>query len=58
VDKASQIYIWADDANSLNDELRERGAAIDFTIYDTPWGTREFGIQDLDEHDISFGQRL
>lgn len=58
VDKTSQIYIWVDDANALYDELRERGAPIDFTIYDTPWGTREFGIQDLDEHDISFGQRL
>ena len=58
VDKANQAYIWVDDAAALYEELQDRGAPIDFTIYDTPWGTREFGIQDLDEHDIAFGQAL
>lgn len=58
LDKCNQVYVWVDDANALYDELRGRGAPIDFSIYDTPWGTREFGIQDLDEHDIAFGQVL
>ena len=58
VDKVNQAYVWVDDVDALYDELRGRGAPIDFTIYDTPWGTREFGIQDLDEHDIAFGQPL
>lgn len=58
VDKTNQCYIWVDDANAFYKELQERGAPIDFTIYDTPWGTREFGIQDLDDHDIAFGQVL
>jgi hypothetical protein len=58
VDKVNQAYVWVTDANALYEELRGRGAPIDFTIYDTPWGTREFGIQDPDEHDIAFGQRL
>lgn len=58
LDKTNQAYIWVDDARSLYDELVARGAPIDFTIYDTPWGTREFGIQDLDDHDIAFGQVL
>ncbi len=58
VDKANQVYIWVDDAGALYEELGARGAPIDFTIYDTPWGTREFGIQDPDEHDIAFGQLL
>lgn len=57
-DKTSNVYIWVDDAKALYDEFRERGATIDFTLYDTPWGTREFGIQDLDDHDITFGQVL
>ncbi len=57
-DKTNQAYIWVDDANALYRELQERGATIDYTIYDTPWGTREFGIQDLDDHDITFGQVL
>ncbi len=54
----NQMYLWTDDAASLYEELRGRGAPIDFTLYDTPWGTREFGIQDPDEHDIAFGQIL
>jgi uncharacterized glyoxalase superfamily protein PhnB len=58
LDKCNQVYVWVDDADALYDELRERGASVDFSIYDTPWGTREFGIQDLDEHDIAFGQVL
>ena len=58
LDKCNQVYVWADDARGLYDELRDRGAPIDFSIYDTPWGTREFGNQDLDEHDIAFGQLL
>jgi uncharacterized glyoxalase superfamily protein PhnB len=58
LDKCNQAYVWIDDAAALYEELQRRGAPIDFTIYDTPWGTREFGIQDLDEHDIAFGQLL
>jgi len=58
LDKCNQAYLWVDDANGLYEELQVRGAPIDFTIYDTPWGTREFGIQDLDDHDIAFGQLL
>jgi uncharacterized glyoxalase superfamily protein PhnB len=58
VDKVNQAYVWVDDADALYEELQGRGAPIDFTIYDTPWGTREFGIQDPDGHDIAFGQVL
>jgi hypothetical protein len=46
------------DADALYKEFHERGAIIDSTIYNTPWGTREFGVQDLDDHDIAFSQRL
>jgi catechol 2,3-dioxygenase-like lactoylglutathione lyase family enzyme len=31
---------------------------VDYTIYDAPHGFREFGVQDPDGHDITFGQRL
>jgi len=58
VDKTNNAYIWVDDADALYEELQQSGAIIDYTIYDTPWGTREFGIQDLDDHDITFGQVL
>jgi Glyoxalase/Bleomycin resistance protein/Dioxygenase superfamily len=58
LDKCNQVYVWVDDARALYAEVQGRNTPIDFTIYDTPWGTREFGIQDLDEHDIAFGQLL
>jgi uncharacterized glyoxalase superfamily protein PhnB len=54
----NQAYFWVDDAATLYEEIVGRGATIDWTLYDTPWGTREFGIQDLDEHDIAFGEVL
>jgi catechol 2,3-dioxygenase-like lactoylglutathione lyase family enzyme len=58
VDKMWNAYIRVDDVDAVYDEVRQRGAGIDYTIYDTPWGFREFGVQDPDGHDIAFGQRL
>lgn len=49
-------YIWVDDAKSLYEELCNRGAKIDYTLHQKPYGCLEFGIQDLDGHDIAFGQ--
>ena len=54
----SNLYIRVDDARALHAEVKERGAPIDFELYETPWGTLEFGSQDPDGHDISFGQEL
>ena len=39
-------------------ELKERGALIDYDLGEQPYGVLEFGIQDLDDHDIGFGQDL
>lgn len=58
VEKMWNIYFWVDDADALYAEFGKSGAIIDYTIYDTPWGVREFGVQDLDDHDIAFGQIL
>jgi uncharacterized glyoxalase superfamily protein PhnB len=41
--------------NAVYAEVQERGAEIDYTIYDAPHGFREFGVQDPDGHDIAFG---
>ncbi len=54
-DKTSNIYFWVDDIDALYAEYQASGATIDFTLYDTPWGTREFGVQDPDGYDITFG---
>jgi uncharacterized glyoxalase superfamily protein PhnB len=49
-------YFWVDDVQALYDELVGRGAKIDYELCDQPYGCREFGVQDLDGHDIGFGQ--
>jgi uncharacterized glyoxalase superfamily protein PhnB len=58
VPKLVDAYIRVEDADTLYAEVQERGAPIDWTIYDTPYGFREFGVQDPDGHDLAFGQRL
>lgn len=58
VDKIWNVYIRVDDVDAIYAEVQERGAGIDYTIYDAPTGFREFGVQDPDGHDIAFGQPL
>lgn len=58
VDKMVNAYIRVDDADAIYAEVQERGAPIDWTIYNAPHGFREFGVQDPDGHDIAFGQPL
>jgi catechol 2,3-dioxygenase-like lactoylglutathione lyase family enzyme len=58
VDKMWDAYIRVDDADAIYAEVQERGAGIDYTIYDAPHGFREFGVQDPDGHDIAFGQPI
>ena len=54
----SDVYFWVTDADAPHAELVARGAKIDYGPCDQPYGCREFGVQDLDGHDISFGQIL
>jgi predicted enzyme related to lactoylglutathione lyase len=58
VDKVWNAYIRVDDAEAIYAEVQERGAGVDYTLYDAPHGFREFGVQDPDGHDIAFGQPL
>jgi uncharacterized glyoxalase superfamily protein PhnB len=51
-------YFWVDDAKSIYEEFIANGAKIDYTLHEKPYGVLEFGIQDLDGHDIAFGQIL
>lgn len=50
------VYFWVDDVDALFAEFQQRGAKIDYGLSDKPYDVREFGIQDLDGHDIAFGQ--
>ena len=58
VDNTWNAYIRVDDVEAIYAEVQERGAGIDYAIYDAPHGFREFGVQDPDGHDIAFGQPL
>jgi predicted enzyme related to lactoylglutathione lyase len=58
VDKMWNVYIRCDDADAIYAEVQERGAGVDYTIYDAPHGFREFGVSDPDGYDIAFGQPL
>ena len=57
-DKLCDIYFWVSDVESLHREFVQRGAKIDYGPCNQPHGCREFGTQDLDGHDIAFGQVL
>ena len=52
------VYFWVDDVEAIYEELRGRGAIIDYSLGIKPYGVKEFGVQDLDGHDIAFGQLL
>jgi len=58
VDKMWNAYFWVDDIEALYAEFTRRGARIDYDLCDKPYGAREFGVQDLDDHDIAFGQNM
>lgn len=51
-------YIRVDDVDAIYAEVQERGAGIDYSIYNAPHGFREFGVQDPDGHDVAFGQSI
>lgn len=57
-EKTCNAYFWVDDADALYAEMEAAGAKMDYGPCTQPYGVREFGIQDLDGHDISFGQLL
>ncbi|MCE0521784.1 MAG: VOC family protein [Methylacidiphilales bacterium] len=52
------VYFWVSDVDGLYQEFVARGATIDYGLCNQPYGCREFGAQDLDGHDIGFGQFL
>lgn len=52
------VYFWVDDAKAMYEELKARGAKIDYELGMKDYGCLEFGIQDLDGYDIAFGQNV
>lgn len=58
VDAMWNVYIRVDEVDEIYAELLQRGAPIDYSLYDAPHGFREFGVTDPDGHDIAFGQPI
>jgi hypothetical protein len=56
VEKMWDGYFWVEDVEALYDEYQRSGAIIDYTLHLKPYGVKEFGVQDLDGHDIAFGE--
>jgi uncharacterized glyoxalase superfamily protein PhnB len=52
------VYFWVDDVDTLFADFKRRGARIDYEPHDKSYDVREFGVQDLDGHDIAFGQPI
>ncbi|HCY76049.1 MAG TPA: bleomycin resistance protein [Ignavibacteriales bacterium] len=50
------VYFWVEDVDTLYAEYQQSGAKIDYQLGFKPYGIKEFGVQDLDGHDIAFGQ--
>jgi uncharacterized glyoxalase superfamily protein PhnB len=57
-DKIWDAYFWVDDVDAIYAELQASGAIIDYTLAEKPYGVKEFGVQDVDGHDLAFGQVL
>lgn len=56
VEKTSNVYFWVNNIDELYEEFINNGADIDYELYTTPYGIREFGINDPDDYDIAFGE--
>lgn len=58
VDKMWNAYFWVDDVESIYQEFQRSGAIIDYELHLKPYGVKEFGVQDLDGHDLAFGEEV
>lgn len=56
VEQMWNAYFWVEDVEALYAEFKKLGARIDYEVELKPYGVKEFGVQDLDDHDIAFGQ--
>src|SRR4051794_32692905 len=55
----TRLRILISDPDALFHEYQQRGVECSPTgVRDTPWGTREFSLYDLDRNSLTFYQRL
>jgi catechol 2,3-dioxygenase-like lactoylglutathione lyase family enzyme len=54
-----RLRLLVEDPDTLIAEYRQRGVACSPSgVRDTPWGTREFALYDLDRNALTFYRRL
>jgi catechol 2,3-dioxygenase-like lactoylglutathione lyase family enzyme len=54
-----RLRFLVDDPDALFKEYQQRGVeCTSGSIHDTPWGTREFGLYDLDRNALTFYRDL
>ena len=56
--EAWDAYIWIDNADALNAELKSRGVRITRDICNQPYGCRDFYVEDCNGYRLCFGQDL
>ena len=55
----TRLRIVVDDPDALYDEYKDKGVFYERTrLADTPWGTREFALYDLDRNALTFYRNL
>ena len=50
------IYIFCDEVDQYFQEVTARGASVEITIDDRPYGSRDFAIKDPDGNILTFGK--
>lgn len=51
------LYLETDDVVAVADALRRNGVALERSVHDTDWGTRECVIRDDQGHTLYFAER-
>ena len=55
----TRLRIVVDDPDALYEEYKDKGVLDEGTrVADTPWGTREFALYDLDRNSLTFYRDL
>lgn len=52
---SGHVYFFCDEVDAYFDLIRQRGASTRRTIEDTPYGMRDFEVEDLDGNILVFG---
>jgi predicted enzyme related to lactoylglutathione lyase len=56
--EAWDAYVWVDDADELERDVRARGAAVVRGLCDQPYGCRDFEVEDCNGYRLCFGHDL